>query len=526
MRLNISFLLFFLCNYGFSQLITSNVLTPNDLVASFLEQDGMTVANVQFNHSLILANEVQTQVGYFNASSTSLTILEGVILTTGNCSLAEGPNDNMAATDNTGVAIDPDDPDLMFIEPLFPINNECILEFDFTTTDTMVSFDYVFASEEYHEFVDGGYSDVFAIFASGPGIDGPYTEGAENIAVLASGEEINIDNINSEDNSELLAPPDDSNIQYDAFTVTLTAILTVVPGETYHIKFAIADVGDTGLDSGVFIKAASYSPCVESSIYSTLDTIDCSGSFISPSGNYVYTSSGVYSDTLTSSSGCDSIITIHLNTNPEIEPVHIFPIACGSYLVPSGDESYTENGVYNDTIVSSIECDSILIIHLTVTDFDNTVLLNTETNTLSSAQDGATYQWLDCENEYLPIDGAISQSYTPETNGSYALLLTVEDCEEISECWDVLVNDPASIGEQVEADIYVYPNPVKDKVVIGSNSLNILSVHILNTNGQLVYNLSGINKNEISLNPDLNAGLYIIQLYHENGRVNKKLIIE
>ena len=56
------------------------------------------------------------------------------------------------------------------------------------------------------------------------------------------------------------------NLQYDGFTSTtahpwLTATLTVQAGNTYHIKFVIADEDDYSYDSAVFIKPIRTMPC-------------------------------------------------------------------------------------------------------------------------------------------------------------------------------------------------------------------------------------------------------------------------
>ena len=135
-----------------------------------------------------------------------------------------------------------------------PINHICILEFDFVPQGPEIKFEYVFASEEYPEFVDSDFNDVFGFFLSGPGILGDYSNSAKNIAVIPNTTTpISINNVNSGLNSAYyVSNTGGSTIQYDGFTTVLTAKSEVQCGLTYHIKLAIADVQDNIFDSAVF----------------------------------------------------------------------------------------------------------------------------------------------------------------------------------------------------------------------------------------------------------------------------------
>jgi hypothetical protein len=245
---------------GFSQIIVTNTQTPEELVNDVLVGEGIIVSNIEFNHSIPLAGAIQAQAGYFDASATDFPIPRGIILATGNVTVAVGPNDTGSATDNSGVAPDPNDMDLDAIGTA-TINNEAVLEFDFIPSGDSVVFKYVFGSEEYLEFVDAGFNDVFGFFISGPGFAGPYEFGAENIAVIpGTAIPVTIDNLNDEDYSEYYVNNDGGlDIQYDGHTVVLYARAAVECGETYHIKMGIGDAGDTSLDSGVFLEASSFS---------------------------------------------------------------------------------------------------------------------------------------------------------------------------------------------------------------------------------------------------------------------------
>lgn len=143
-----------------------------------------------------------------------------------------------------------------------------MLQFDFVPTGDSLSFRFVFGSDEYLEFV-GSINDVFGFFLSGPGINGPYSNNATNIALVpGTNLPVSINNVNDVSNSAYYinngtgynAPynADARYIQYDGITRVLTANASVVCGATYHIKIAISDISDGILDSGVFLEAGSF----------------------------------------------------------------------------------------------------------------------------------------------------------------------------------------------------------------------------------------------------------------------------
>lgn len=141
----------------------------------------------------------------------------------------------------------------------------CVVEMDVFVATNELTFEYVFGSEEYPEFVfsPGGYNDIFAFLVSGPGIAGDPGLGAQkNIAVLPGGTTpVEINSVNNQVNWEYYRNNEiGQQISYDGLTSdylgvkkSLTARTNVVPCNTYHLKLAIADRGDASFDSGVFV---------------------------------------------------------------------------------------------------------------------------------------------------------------------------------------------------------------------------------------------------------------------------------
>lgn len=216
--------------------------------------------------------------GSFSNGNSSISLEEGILLSTGHILNTQGANINTGTTfnwPNNGV-----DPDLQQIAGANAIFDVAYIEFDFIPTVNALSLEFVFASEEYCEFANSPYNDVFGLFVSGPGFSGIYSGGAENVALLpGTNTNISVATINHTINQSsyngnipagnpILNHPDCTGhptsgiavneIEFDGFTDVLSATLNLVPCETYHFKIAIADVYDDAYDSAVFLNAESF----------------------------------------------------------------------------------------------------------------------------------------------------------------------------------------------------------------------------------------------------------------------------
>ncbi|MFM8486726.1 MAG: choice-of-anchor L domain-containing protein, partial [Bacteroidota bacterium] len=115
------------------------------------------------------------QIGKFFNGLTNIGFETGMILATGDIGVAPGPNSSDGAG---GGGAGNSDSDLAAISS-GPMFDAAVVEFDFTPTQALLSFEYVFASEEYCEYVNSQFNDVFGFFISGPGIPG-----TQNLAVI------------------------------------------------------------------------------------------------------------------------------------------------------------------------------------------------------------------------------------------------------------------------------------------------------------------------------------------------------
>lgn len=251
-----------------------------DLVESIVA-DGTQITNVSLNCG-------NGAYGTFTAPPGNTIQMEsGIILSSGSATDAAGPNTAGGTSTSTG-AVGDSDLEILSNVQTFDV---CILEFDVYAETNLLSFDYLFASEEYDEYACANVNDVFGFFISGPGINGPFQNMAINMAIIpGTNIPVSINTVNSGsvgafgtltncsppngslDYSDyyMANPEGPSSIEYDGFTadftsgdmVLLSASATVTPCQWYHLKLAIADGGDSVFDSGVFIEGSSLSASV------------------------------------------------------------------------------------------------------------------------------------------------------------------------------------------------------------------------------------------------------------------------
>jgi gliding motility-associated-like protein len=230
---------FSLFNPANAQLTLNAGATPQQLV--------QTIVGAGYNVSNVKINCPTGAIGQFTNVSSNIGLTNGILLTTGAISVAQGPNNSGSAGVNNGA---PGDFDLSNLSGTTTFDG-CSIEFDLVPTCDTLKIKYVFGSEEYPEYVNKQFNDVFAFFISGPGFTG-----MQNIALVPGTTlPVSINNINSGKNSQYyIDNTNGASIQYDGFTTPLIATAKVSPCNTYHLKLVIADVVDGIFDSGVFIQ--------------------------------------------------------------------------------------------------------------------------------------------------------------------------------------------------------------------------------------------------------------------------------
>jgi hypothetical protein len=228
-----------------------STLTAQQLAES-LAGNGVTVSNATFTGD-------ERQGGTFSGFGAAFGFDSGVVLNSGS-----NITDNTFDSSIIGPNVDPPDDDISGefgrsgdtdLNALSGGSTEdaAVLEFDFVPNTSQLSFKYVFGSEEYNDFVNSQFNDVFGFFVNGTN------------CALVGGEPVTINNINNGKNAQFYRdndPTDGSpapiDTELDGLTTVLNCTANVNAGVTNHIKLAIADTSDDALDSAVMLQAGSF----------------------------------------------------------------------------------------------------------------------------------------------------------------------------------------------------------------------------------------------------------------------------
>lgn len=207
---------------------------------------------VEFSNASLRCGD--SGVGYFFGGDSFFSMKAGIVLTTGTTRVTFSANTSGSASAGGG-------PGYALLEDLPNTYNgtfnACVLEFDFVPLGKEITVRYVFGSEEYPEYVGSGFADIMAIFIQGGNEYAEHT----NVALVPGTADtpVRITHINADAFSGLYIDNTGGEaIQYDGYTVPLTAKASVTPCESYHLILAIADVGDAIYDSGVFLEEYSF----------------------------------------------------------------------------------------------------------------------------------------------------------------------------------------------------------------------------------------------------------------------------
>ncbi|MBN1119306.1 MAG: T9SS type A sorting domain-containing protein [Bacteroidales bacterium] len=236
--------------------------------------------------------------------------------------------------------------------------------------------------------------------------------------------------------------------------------------------------------------------------------------YVSPSGNYTWTGEGIYTDTLQNYMGCDSIITINLSMR-QTSYSSEFADECNVYISPAGNHIYA-SGVYQDTLQNFSGCDSIITLHVTIDTVD--LRVNRNGNTLTALAEFATFQWVNIVDEgYINIEGANFAEFTPQDNGTYAVIVSQGSCIDISDYFVINLSG-VNVNNTFSNSIRVFPNPTSGKLTIELNrEIKKLKIIVTSATGQKIDQIYASNCSKIAYNLNGPKGLYIVKLIAENG---------
>lgn len=196
----------------------------------------------------------------------------------------------------------------------------------------------------------------------------------------------------------------------------------------------------------------------------------------------------------------------------------ITPVACVAYTSPSGNYIWTNSGVYTDVLPNASGCDSIITVDLTI-NLDTTVALIGDT--LVSNDTSATYQWVNCDNGYAPVFGAGNRRFIPPNNDNYAVIITKNGCSDTSSCYNVVVSG-LSDHKESNYELLIYPNPTNELFTIEQEVSANTPFEVRDITGKIVLKGNLRDKQTTIDLSENSSGVYILRVGDENVKVVRK----
>ncbi len=306
---------------------------------------------------------------------------------------------------------------------------------------------------------------------------------------------------------------------FNDFTVETCGNYTEPSGDsTYYVSTLIYDTipNSNGGDSILIIDLTILG---DGDTTFTTDVI-CLGDTVFFGGEPHY-QAGTYSDTLVNNCGLDSIVFLDLTVN-YVGSTLINQTICEGDSILFGNSYLSNSGAYFDTLSNLNGCDSTVVLSLTIPYIDANISLNT--NTLSGVyQPEATYQWLNCDDNFNTIDGENNVTFNPVTNGNYALQITLDGCQETSQC---IVIQGIGLEETGLDLIRLSPNPSKGEFTIsGLEAYQFHTINVFSPENKILHSfeVKNLENYTIQLNK---KGVYFIKMLGHSTIEIKKVVIK
>lgn len=193
--------------------------------------------------------------------------------------------------------------------------------------------------------------------------------------------------------------------------------------------------------------------------------------------------------------------------------------SCGSYTLDG--QTYTSSGTYQQTVQNANGCDSIITLNLTINPLPTSGITQVDEITLLSVETGVTYQWINCGTGQ-PVPGATSAIFVAAQNGTYAVTVFNNECEETSACVTI---DEVGLDETDTQDINVEvsPNPVTGEFMVEFNYAHI-DLIVTDIQGKVVLRASGIVSGDKLSLAGAEQGVYLLHLFSDQETGMKRVV--
>lgn len=179
---------------------------------------------------------------------------------------------------------------------------------------------------------------------------------------------------------------------------------------------------------------------------------------------------------------------------------------------------YAGQGTYFVSLTDANNCSNSDTIELVALDLpDVSATISTNTITANNESIGATYSWLDCDNNFAIIADENNLSFTALSSGNYALAINENGCVDTSSCYSIMLS--TTLDNLLSENIHLYPNPTSGDLFIGLETISEkLNISLLSTKGQLIeeYQFEPLSTLKIELT--LPNGLYFLKVSNEHNQ--------
>jgi hypothetical protein len=258
-------------------------------------------------------------------------------------------------------------------------------------------------------------------------------------------------------------------------------------------------VGFANSQEHIFV--AKWSQC---SVGTSTNNVDACTNYIW--NNDTIFNSGTYTKNLTNNNGCDSISVINLNIlSPVLASQNIQ--LCAGDSIQVGNNFYAQTGVYQNVLTAINGCDSTVTTTLFIDTLQAQISNAGQTLSAVNFPSNATFQWLNCDNNFSPLIGETTQFFTPVTNGNYAVIVDNSNCTDTSAC-----NPFFTVGLHavISNHFRIYPIPADETLFIESGLSNA-PIRIFDAQGKVIFEtIKSAKRLEIDVSL-FQSGLYFIQ---------------
>jgi hypothetical protein len=198
-------------------------------------------------------------------------------------------------------------------------------------------------------------------------------------------------------------------------------------------------------------------------------------------------------------------------------------VACNSFKSPFNGRVFTSSGVYIDTLWNPIGCDSILTLNIQINHLNSSVMKFGSQLIAQNQNIGVSYQWLDCSNDFSPIQNENDSVFNPIQNGFYALQILDSNCVDTSAC--IFVGDIVQSELKTVNRLQIYPNPIQNGKFRLIHTNRIQYLEILDSRGIKIKSIHSDFDKLINVS-ELKSGIYIIRAFSSSGEeASQKIII-